>query len=222
VSPASADEVQRVKRRTSPVFFVAFAAVLTGCGGAPVEAEKPKPRPSVQASPGARTASAGRADLIAQAKAVCARLEDRFAGLAQPTTPPTGKQLLAIVNAWAVTIDELHDLTPPPGEASRFNRMLNHFDHAIRAGRALPQAGGEMTLVPLAAMADAGMRGGTIAHSYGLDECSLFPPAPAPGELDRHLEEQMRRSGGIFEPGGLANPPGGRLKDRLPKPKERP
>jgi hypothetical protein len=41
----------------------------------------------------------------------------------------------------------------------------------------LPAANGEEALVVVAGMADPGMKGGAIAHAYGLDECSLFPPA---------------------------------------------
>jgi hypothetical protein len=211
-----------VTRHTSPLFLVTVSALLTGCGGAPGDADKATAGPAAQGPPAVPMAVASRADLVAQAKGVCARMEDRFAGLAKPTTPPTAKQLRAIINAWAVTVDEFQDLTPPPAEAARFKRMLHRFDDAIRAARALPDAGGEMTLAFVAAMADAGMKGGTIAHSYGLDECSLFPPAPAPGELERYLEEQMRKSGGTLGPGGLTNPPDERLEGRPPKPKQRP
>jgi hypothetical protein len=48
---------------------------------------------------------------------------------------------------------------------------------------ARPRTEGETALAPIAVMADARMKGGTIAYSYGLAECSLFPPAP--GELER-------------------------------------
>ncbi len=219
---ARTDEVQCVTHRTSLLVVLALAAIVTGCGGAPADTDQATPRPAAQAPPAKAIVDTGRADLVAAATRICARMEDRYADLAKTTTPPTAKQMAAIVNAWAVTVDELHDLAPPPAEARRFKRMLRHFDDAIRAARALPEAEGEMALVPIAAMADSGMKGGTIAHSYGLDECSLFPPAPKPGELERYVEEQMRKSGGILGPGGIRNPPAGRLEDRLPKPKKRP
>jgi len=37
--------------------------------------------------------------------------------------PPTPNQLTAIVDAWAMTIDELHELDPPAAEATRFRRI---------------------------------------------------------------------------------------------------
>jgi hypothetical protein len=99
--------------------------------------------------------------------------------------------------------------------------MLKHFDKAISAARAMPDAEGEMALVPIAAMADEGMKGGAIAHAYGLDECSLFPPAPTEAEFERYILEQARKEGGLLAPGTLTNPPGGRLEERMPKPKKR-
>jgi hypothetical protein len=161
--------------------------------------------------------SATRADLIADARQICERLEGRMAALGTPATPPTPKQLLAIIDAWRVTVGQLRELQPPASEATRFGRMLTHFEAAIRAAQALPDAKGEMALVPIAGMAHDGMKGGAIAHSYGLDECSLFPPAPSQAELERYVLEQARKEGGMLDAAALRNPPGG----RLPKPKRR-
>lgn len=144
-------------------------------------------------------------------------MEKRTARLVRPSRQPTTQQLLALVDAWEMTVGELHALTPPRSESARFRRMLTYFTNAIQAARALPRAKDEMALAPVAAMADSGMKGGTIAHDYGLDECSLFPPAPTQAELERYVSEQMRNQGGLPAPGTLMNPPGGRLKDRLDK-----
>src|SRR6266540_3105463 len=121
---ARTDEVQCVTHRTSLLVVLALAAIVTGCGGAPADTD--------QAPPAKAIVDTGRADLVAAATRICARMEDRYADLAKTTTPPTAKQMAAIVNAWAVTVDELHDLAPPPAEARRFKRMLRHFDDAIR------------------------------------------------------------------------------------------
>jgi hypothetical protein len=44
--------------------------------------------------------------------------------------------------------------------------------------------------------------GGAIAHAYGLDECSLFPPAPSRAEFDRYILAQSRQ-----EPGSQGTTP---------------
>jgi hypothetical protein len=207
----TASDPKGVRPRRLPV-LVLFPA---GCGGS-VASDNEAP-----SNPYDRAAAATRADLVADAKNICARMEDRVAGLATPSTPPTPSQMLEIIDAWDVTIDELHGLDPPAAEATRFGRMLKHFDKAISAARAMPDTQGEMALVPIAAMADEGMKGGTIAHAYGLDECSLFPPAPTQAEFERYILEQARKEGGLLAPGTLTNPPGGTLEERLPKPKKR-
>jgi hypothetical protein len=197
-------------RRTG-LLLVAF---LAGCGGSVTSDNEAASNPD--------PAAATRAELVADAKKICARMEARVAGLVTPSTPPTPNQMLTIIDAWAVTIDELHGLDPPPAEATRFRRMLTHFDKAIRAARALPDADGEMALVPIAAMSDEGMKGGAIAHAYALDECSLFPPAPTQAEFEQYILEQARKEGGLLAPGTLRNPPGGRLEEKVPIPKNRP
>jgi hypothetical protein len=175
---------------------------LAGCGGSVAsdnEATRPPddPTASPRVAPAATTT---RAALVAEAKKICARMEGRLAGLVTPSSPPTQNQALGIIDAWAVTIDELHGLDPPAAEATRFTAMLTHFDNAVSAGRALPDAEGEMALVPIAAMADEGMKGGVIAHAYGLDECSLFPPAPTQAEFERYILEQAKKDGGLLWP----------------------
>jgi hypothetical protein len=198
-------------RRTGLLLLVLF---LTGCGGSVASDNDATSNPD--------PAAATRADLVADAKKICARMEGRVAGLVTPSTPPTPNQLLAIVDAWAVTIDELHELDPPAAEATRFRRMLTHFDKAIRAARALSDAEGEMALVPIAVMSDEGMKGGAIAHAYALDECSLFAPAPTQAEFERYILEQAKKEGGLLAPGTLTNLPGGGLEEHVPKPKKRP
>jgi hypothetical protein len=178
-------------RRMQLLFLVAF---LAGCGGSVASEDE------ATSNPVDRPAAATRAELVAEAKKICARMEGRVAGLVTPSRPPTPNQMLAIVDAWAVTIDELHGLDPPAAEATRFRRMLTHFDNAVSAARALPDAEGEMALVPIAAMADEGMKGGAIAHAYALDECSLFPPAPTQAEFERIILEQAKKDGGLLWP----------------------
>ena len=200
-------------RRRQPLILVLF---LAGCGGAVASDNE------TTSNPDDRATTATRAELVADAGKICARMEDRMAGLVTPSRPPTPDQMLEIIDAWAVTIDELHGLDPPAAEAPRFRRMLTHFDKAISAARALPDAEGELALVPIAAMADEGMKGGAIAHAYALDACSLFPPAPTQAEFERYILEQAKQEGGLLAPGTLTSPPGGRLEERVPKPKQRP
>jgi hypothetical protein len=210
LEPAS--DPEGVRRRQLLVLLV----FLTGCGGS-VAADN-----ETTSDLDDRPTAATRAELVADARKICARMEDRMAGLVTSARPPTPSQMLEIIDAWAVTIDELHGLDPPAAEATRFRRMLTHFDRAISAARALPDAEGELALVPIAAMADEGMKGGAIAHAYALDECTLFPPAPTQAEFERYILEQAKQEGGLLAPGTLTNPPGGRLEEIMPKPKKRP
>jgi hypothetical protein len=203
--------------------LLALVAVLAGCGDSIAsDNEAADSREDAPVRAKTTSAAAARADLVADAEQICARMEGRLAGRATPSAPPTPNQMLAIVDAWAVTVDELRELDPPAAEAARFGRMLKHFDQAIRAARALPDAEEELALVPIAAMSDEGMKGGAIAHAYALDECSLFPPAPTQAEFERYILEQARKEGGLLAPGTLTNPPGGRLEERVPKSKRRP
>jgi hypothetical protein len=198
-------------RRTGILLLVVF---LAGCGGSVASNNEATSNPD--------PAAATRARLVADAKKICARMEGRMAGLVTPSTPPTANQLLAIIDAWALTVDDLRGLDPPAAEATRFRRMLTHFDNAIGAARALADAEGEMALVPIAAMSNEGMKGGAIAQAYALDECSLFPPAPTQAEFEQYILEQAKKEGGLLAPGPLPNPPGERLEEHVPKQKNRP
>jgi hypothetical protein len=183
--------------------------MLAGCGGAS-DSETAR-RQSQHARPNA--ASASRTNLVADAKKICARMDGRMARLGLSVSRATPRQVLEIMDAWSVTVEELRALKPPPAEARRFGRMLTHFEAAIRAARALPDATDATALVPIAGMADEGMKGGTIAHGYGLDQCSLFPPAPTRAAFERYILEQAKKEGGLFGP---------RPRERLPRPVKRP
>jgi hypothetical protein len=182
-----------VKRRTRLLVAALFLPVLVSCGGASDEQATPQERQHAKRV----TAPGTRADLIADAKKICARMDARIGRLGLAVSQATPQQMSEIMDAWRVTVDELRVLKPPPTEARRFGRMLTHFEAAIRAARALPHATDEMALVPIAEMADDGMKGGKIAHAYGLDECSLFAPGPTRAEFEQYILEQARKEGGL-------------------------
>ncbi|HEV3479009.1 MAG TPA: hypothetical protein VG144_06120 [Gaiellaceae bacterium] len=197
-------------RRTS--LLLVLAAGLAGCGGKTSTDDPARPK-AARSAPAARVNElASRSELVAAAKRICARMEQRMPAIDPSGGVPTPRELAAIIAGWAATIEELHELRPPAPEAARFARMLRHFDNAVGAARLLPSAEDETALVAVAGMADAGMKGATIARGYGLDECSLVPPAPPRGEFERYVLEQARKEGGMLAPGTL-NPPQGR---RLP------
>jgi hypothetical protein len=188
------------------VQVAALALFAAGCGGAG-ESDRTAPA-RAQPAPPKPPAISTLADLVSEAQAICARLEERISHLGRPATPPTRKQILALIAAWKVTVDELHALEPPPREARRFGRMLVHFDNAIRAAEALPPAKGEIALVHVAAMAYAGQRGAAIARAYGLDRCSLFPPAPTRAEFEQYVLSRAESGVPLAPRGGkLVDPP---------------
>lgn len=184
---------------------------LAGCGGSAESREGAGAGPQQQAGPA--PAPTTGSTFLADARRVCARLDARVARLARPKGQPTNAQLLAALDAWAETIDELRALKPPPSQHKRFRAMLEHFEASIRAARQLPTAAGEEALVTVAVMADRGQKGAAIAHSLGLQQCSAFAPAPSQREFERYVLTQAKKSGGLFGR-GTKNAPGKRLRDR--------
>lgn len=116
---------------------------------------------------------------------------------AKPATAHQRRFWLQLADAWAATIRELRTVDPPTDESRRFDRMLGHFDAAVRAARAVPGAG-EMALVPIAGFVDQGGKGAAIAKSYGLLSCSLAPPAPTKRELEQFRKYVERNAGALF------------------------
>lgn len=191
--------------------MLTLAVFLAGCGGSAAPPDGAGAGPQQQALPAPDPTS--RSTFLADARRVCARLDARIARLARPKSQPANAQLLAALDAWELTLDELGRLTPPAAQSKRFRKMLAHFDASIRAARQLPSAKGELSLVPVAVMADRGQKGATIAYSLGLRQCSAFAPAPSQREFERYVLTQAKKSGGLLGP-GAKNAPGKRLQDR--------
>ena len=154
-------------RRVGLLFAV---LLLTGCGSTQVQADRPE-----------RVASPGAFRLAA--KPVCEKLQRRIARLALPERPDDPRLLLGLADAWADTVRELRRLGPPPRERVRFRRMLTYFERAIRAARAVPTAEDELALAAVVGLLDQGSKGGTIAESLGLADCSAMPAGPTEQEL---------------------------------------
>jgi hypothetical protein len=191
-------EDDHMARRTPLLILILVALFAVGCGG-----EDSDPR---AAGKEAKAAQAGVPDpqqttreFVAEAKRICAGMERRLPTM-NPAKPPTAKQLRTLLDVWRDTVAQLRSLDPPAGERARFSRMLTHFETAIRRAWALPDADGETSLVLVASMADEGQKGGAIAYDYGLETCSLFPPAPSPEEFERYILEQAKKEQGLFAP----------------------
>jgi hypothetical protein len=90
------------------------------------------------------------------------------------------------MDVWSGVVRELRDLDPPPGDRARVDRMLTHFETAIRAGREAAAADDESALAAFAGVFDQGSKGAAIAHSYGLDVCSPVPVMPSAEDLSEN------------------------------------
>jgi hypothetical protein len=75
------------------------------------------------------------------------------------------------------------DLPDTLADKERVDVMLTHFENAIRAARQFSTAEGEAALAVFAGVIDQGRKGAEIAHSYGLDVCSLVPVIPSEQEF---------------------------------------
>jgi hypothetical protein len=169
-----------------------LAAFLAGCGGSAASPDGAKDEPTPHAS--APAGQAAGVDFLTDARRVCARLEPRMKRLGTPATPPTDEQLLAALDVWELTLDELRRLKPPAAESKRFRSMLVHFDLSMRAARELPAAEGELSLVPVAVMADQGQKGAAIAQRLGLAQCSAFARAPSDEEFKRYVLAEAKKT----------------------------
>jgi hypothetical protein len=96
---------------------------------------------------------------------------------------PVEEQLAIAMDAWSRVVRELRELKPPAGEEARVDRMLTHFENAIRAGRKATTADDEAALAVFAGLFDQGSKGAAIANSYGLAVCSPVPVLPSAAEL---------------------------------------
>lgn len=150
--------------------LLSAALLLAGCASTQVAAEAPE-------------RAASPATFRAAARPVCEQLQRRIARLKVPDRPDDPRLLLGLADAWADTVRDLRRLEPPPRQRANFRRMLTHFERAIRAARAVPTAEGELALAAVVGLLDHGGKGGTIAESLGLADCSAFPPGPTKQEL---------------------------------------
>jgi hypothetical protein len=121
---------------------------------------------------------------------------------------PTEEQLVAAMDVWSRVVSRLRALEPPAGDEARVDRMLTHFENAIRAGRGAATATDETALAFFAGLFDQGSRGAVIAESYGLGICSPIPPMPPAEQLAENkayqeamleLIRQVEQEGGSLE-----------------------
>lgn len=156
--------------------------VAAGCGSTTLAQERP-----VQNRPTFRT----------EARKACAGLERRLSRVAKSNGDRVWVEL---ADAWTPTLDKLRELDAPPELRPRFQRMLAHFDNAVRAARAIPGAEDELVLAPIAALMEQGGKGATIARSLGLLRCSAVPPEPTAAERERANDYLLREARRAFEP----------------------
>jgi hypothetical protein len=152
---------------------VAAVALLgAACGGSASEqADAAAESPASQAEIPTRDA------YVTKAKAICARAWGEIPRGALDASVEA--QLQMGMDTWAEVVRQLRALDRPPADAARIERMLTHFQNAIRAGRLMPTAEDEDALAVFAGLLDQGAKGAAIAHSFGLDDCSPVPPMPS-------------------------------------------
>jgi len=161
---------RRALRFASLSLFLACA----GCGGS--DGSDGPARIAGKSQTG-QTDGPTREVFVASAKAICTDAWDTVPPGARDASP--AKQLAMGMDTWSDVVRELRELDPPPDEAARIDRMLRHFENAIRAGRHASRADDESALVVFAGLFDQGQKGAAIAHSYGLDVCSPVPAMPS-------------------------------------------
>jgi hypothetical protein len=176
--------------RRRVLIFVLVAFLLAGCGSTEVPSRDAK---AIEVEP----RDAPRAAFVAEARRICTGLQRRLGARPKPAKGQESRFWLQLADAWAATIRELRTVDPPSEDRRRFERMLGHFDGAVRAARAVPRAG-EMALVPIAGFFDQGGKGAAIAKSYGLLSCSLAPPAPTKRDVEQFRAYVEREAGALF------------------------
>lgn len=162
----------------SLAFLALIGVVLVGaaCGGSDGGGGA-----AASERPGQEEQALTRSEFVARAKAICIAADETLPPGARDA--PTEKQLAIAMDAWNRVVRQLRELKPPRGEAARVDRMLTHFENAIRAGRQAFTASDESALAVFAGLFDQASKGAAIANSYGLDVCSPVPVLPSTQEL---------------------------------------
>lgn len=156
---------------------MSLALACTACGGGSEQREDAVR--SERSAPSQEQSS--RAEFVAKARAICATAGGPVPPGLRDSTPQA--QLKIAMDAWSQVVRELRKLDPPPGEEARVDRMLRHFENAIRAGRQASTADDESALPVFAGLFDQASKGAAIAASYGLERCSPVPPMPSGEDL---------------------------------------
>jgi hypothetical protein len=138
-------------------------------------------RPAGPQATAGREPATTRATFVAKARSICTEAWQTPPAEARGASP---ERLLELgMDTWAGVVRDLRRLEPPPLEKRRVDRMLTHFENAIRAARQAPNGDDEAALAIFAGLFDQGSKGAAIAHSYGLAVCSPVPPMPSADEL---------------------------------------
>jgi hypothetical protein len=187
-------------RRSLLVAFVTVLVAVGGCGGSADDRER-STRPQGQSA--TEQEAATPAAFVSEARAICTEAWDTVPPGASSASPQ--EQLEMGMNAWSDVVRQLRELDPPPGEEARVDRMLTHFENAIRAGRQASKVNDESALAVFAGLFDQAQKGATIAHSYGLDVCSPLPAMPADEEFfeSEAFQEAMKDFTRQIEDGDL-------------------
>jgi hypothetical protein len=159
---------------------ISLALACTACGGG--SDQRADAVRSARSAPSQEQSS--RAEFVAKARAICATAGGPVPPGLRDSAPQ--EQLEIAMDAWSQVVRELRTLDPPAGEEGRVDRMLRHFENAIRAGRQVPTANDESALAVFAGLFDQASKGAAIAASYGLETCSPVPSMPSGDELAKN------------------------------------
>jgi hypothetical protein len=175
-------------RRRALLLFFPLLVIAVGCGGSD------DPERSSSRQPPAPT----RAAFVTEARGMCTEAWETVPPGARDA--PAQKVLELGIDTWSDLVQQLRRLEPPAGDKQRIDRMLTHFENAIRAARQTSTAEDEAALAVFAGLFDQGQKGAEIAYSYGLEACSLVPPGAAGEAALAQLTEEWQKTIEGFSP----------------------
>jgi len=162
--------------------LAAISAVVTvlaaACGTTqPTDATKPAANSTAKPE---QAASVQPASFAAEASTICSSMALFDKKLVGSTGKVNDQQVWRLVERSRADLGRLVKLTPPPGRASAFRRMVGNYRLMLTGLAAARASHDESVLSDLAAAVVAGTRGSRAARRAGLSACAFFPEIRQP------------------------------------------
>jgi len=162
--------------------FAAMSAVATAlataCGTTqPTDATKPA---ATSAAKPEQATAVQTASFAADASTICSSMALFDKKLVGSTGKMNDQQVGRLVKRLRADLGRLVKLTPPPGKASAFRRMVGNYRLMLTGLAAARASHDESVLSDLAAAVVAGTRGSRAARRAGLSACAFFPEIRQP------------------------------------------